>query len=204
MFSTVQIILSFPILHNSPVKFIVFNLLFCKRVLYSIFVLIDIQKTGIIWALDSVKWIEIFKINGWMNNFVIEYIYIYIYIYAGHCWRSRDELIRDDSYGPPHMGVQKQDDQHEHTFSSYMRILDVVLKTCLGRWTIGRSGERGSGISVLPARHNDDDDIYIYTLVSNVFQFPAPTYMYACDYRVGVTKVSFYILVFVLGFQNIF
>ena len=26
---------------------------------------------------------------------------------------------------------------------------------------IGRSGERGSGISVLAARH-DDDDIYIY------------------------------------------
>ena len=64
------------------------------------------------------------------------------------------------SYGPPHMAVQKQDDQHEHTFSSYVRIRDVVLKTSLGRWTIGRSGERGSGISVLPARH-DDDDIYI-------------------------------------------
>ena len=57
------------------------------------------------------------------------------------------------------MAVQKQDDQHEHTFSSYVRIRDVVLKTYLGRWTIGRRGERGSGISVLPARH-DDDDIY--------------------------------------------
>ena len=56
------------------------------------------------------------------------------------------------------MAVQKQDDQHEHTFSSYVRIQDVVLKTYLGRWTIGRSGERGSGISVLPARYDDDDD----------------------------------------------
>ena len=64
-------------------------------------------------------------------------------------------------YGPPHMAVQKQDDQHEHTFNSYVRIRVVVLKTCLGRLTIGRSGERGSGISVLPARHDDDDDIYI-------------------------------------------
>ena len=73
------------------------------------------------------------------------------------------------SYGPPHMAVQKQDDQHEHTFSSCVRIRDVVLKTYLWRWTIGRSGERGSGISVLPARYDDDDDIgvgiyiYIYT-----------------------------------------
>ena len=76
--------------------------------------------------------------------------------HAGHCWRSRDEFMY--SNGPPHMAVQKQDDQHEHTFSNYVRIRDVVLKTCLGRWTIGRSGERGSGISVLPARHDDDDD----------------------------------------------
>ena len=56
--------------------------------------------------------------------------------------------------------VQKQDDQHEHTFSSYVRIREVVLKTYLGRWTIGRSGERGSGISVLPARDDDDDKTY--------------------------------------------
>ena len=69
------------------------------------------------------------------------------------------------SHGPPHMAVQKQDDQHENTFSNYVRIQDVVLKTCLRRWTIGKSGERGSGISVLPARHDDDDDIYIYIYI---------------------------------------
>ena len=65
------------------------------------------------------------------------------------------------SYGPPHMAKQKQDDQLEHTYSSYVRIQDVALKTCQKQWMIGRSGERGSGISVLVARH-DDDDIYIY------------------------------------------
>ena len=66
------------------------------------------------------------------------------------------------SYGPPHMAVQRQDDQHEHTFRSYVRIRDVVQKTCLRRWTIGKSGERGSGISVLPARHDDDDKYCCY------------------------------------------
>ena len=55
------------------------------------------------------------------------------------------------------MAEQKQDDQHEHTFSNYVRIQDVVQKTCQRRWTIGKSGERGSGISVLPARHDDND-----------------------------------------------
>ena len=64
------------------------------------------------------------------------------------------------------MAVQKQDDQHEHTFRNYVRIQDVVLKTCLRRWTIGKSGERGSGISVLPAQHDDEDDEYIVHLRS--------------------------------------
>ena len=65
------------------------------------------------------------------------------------------------SYGSPHMAAQKQDDQLERTFSSYVRIQAVVLKTYLGRWTIGRSGARGSGISVLPARYDDDDDEFL-------------------------------------------
>ena len=61
------------------------------------------------------------------------------------------------SYGPPHIAKQKQDDQLEHTYSSYVKIRNVALKTCQKRWMIGRSDERGSGISVLAARHDDDD-----------------------------------------------
>ena len=53
---------------------------------------------------------------------------------------------------------QKQDDQLELTYSSYVKTQDVTLKTCRRRWMIGRSGERWSGISVLAARHDDDDD----------------------------------------------
>ena len=34
------------------------------------------------------------------------------------------------SYGPPHMAEQKQDDLLELTYSSYVRIQDVALKTC--------------------------------------------------------------------------
>ena len=82
--------------------------------------------------------------------------------HAGHCWRSKDELIVMYSYGPPQMAKQKQDDQLEYTYSSYVRIRDVDLKTCQKRWMIGRSGERGSGTSVRAARH---DDIYIYIYI---------------------------------------
>ena len=74
------------------------------------------------------------------------------------------------SYGPPHMAKQKQDDQLEHTYSSYVRIREVDLKTSQKRWMIGRSGEIGSGISVLAARHDDDDwytslceEIYLFS-----------------------------------------
>ena len=62
------------------------------------------------------------------------------------------------SHGLPHMAGQKQDYQLENTFSSYVRIRDVALKTWQRRWTIGRSSERRSGISVLAMRHDNDDD----------------------------------------------
>ena len=62
------------------------------------------------------------------------------------------------SYGPPHMAVQNQDDQLEHTYSSYVRIRDIALTTSRRRRTIGRIGERGSEISVQSAWHDDDDD----------------------------------------------
>ena len=77
---------------------------------------------------------------------------------AGHCWRSRDELISDEFLWTRAYGRAKAGSQLEHTYSSSVRIRDVALKTCQRRWTIGRSGERGLGISVLAARHDDDDD----------------------------------------------
>ena len=74
--------------------------------------------------------------------------------HAGHCWRSRDELLNDELLWTG----QNQDDQHKHTSSNYVRIQGVALKTCRRRWTIERIGERGSGISVPMAQHDDDDD----------------------------------------------
>ena len=47
--------------------------------------------------------------------------------HAGHCWRSRDVLISDVLLWTPTYGEQKQDDQLDHTYSSYVRIRDVAL-----------------------------------------------------------------------------
>ena len=56
------------------------------------------------------------------------------------------------------MDKQRQDNQLESTYSSTVLIQDVTLKTCWKQWMIGSGGKRESGISVLMARHDDDDD----------------------------------------------
>ena len=60
-------------------------------------------------------------------------------------------------YGPLHMAEKKQGDQLQPTYSCSVRIRDVALGTYRKRWTIRRGGERGSGISVLMARQDDDE-----------------------------------------------
>ena len=49
------------------------------------------------------------------------------------------------------MDEQRLVDQLELTYSR-----DVALRIFQMQWTIRRCGERGSGISVLIARHDDD------------------------------------------------
>ena len=78
--------------------------------------------------------------------------------HAGHCWRSRDELISDVLLWTPTYGRAKAG-RPARTYLQQLR--DVALKTFQMRWTIGRSGERGSGISMLAARHDDDDDFFL-------------------------------------------
>ena len=71
----------------------------------------------------------------------------------------------------------KQDDQLEHTYSRFVRIQDVAQKTRQRRGTIGKSGERGSGISMLVARHDDDDDDDTFT-----HMYPLHIYIYIYIY----------------------
>ena len=78
--------------------------------------------------------------------------------HAVHCWRSWDELIRDVLLWIPTHGRAKAGRPARTYIQQLCEDTDVVLKSCLGGWTRGRSGEKGSGISVLPARHDDDDE----------------------------------------------
>ena len=51
--------------------------------------------------------------------------------HAGHCWRSRDELISYVLLWTPTYGRAKAGQQLEPTYSSYVRIQDVALRTCI-------------------------------------------------------------------------
>ena len=73
--------------------------------------------------------------------------------HAGHSWRRRDELISDVLLYTP-----SQDVQLEPTYNNSVPIQNVALQTCRKRWTIERGSKKGSGISVLMARPDDDDD----------------------------------------------
>ena len=69
--------------------------------------------------------------------------------YAGHCWKSRDELISDILLWTLTYGRAKAGRPARTYIQQLCEDTDVALKTYQRRWTIGKSGERGSGISVL-------------------------------------------------------
>ena len=78
--------------------------------------------------------------------------------HVGYYLRSRDELVSDVLLWTIHMDEKRRDVQLKPTYCSSVPIRDVALRICQKQWTIGRFGERGSEISVLIARNNDDDE----------------------------------------------
>ena len=59
------------------------------------------------------------------------------------------------------MDEQRQDNLLEPIYNSSVPIQDVALKTCRKQWTIEKGGRKESEISVLMARHDDDDNIFL-------------------------------------------
>ena len=75
--------------------------------------------------------------------------------HAGHCWRSKDEIVSDVLLWTPAYGQSKAG-RPARTF--IQQLCDYTGCNPEDLPEIGRRGERGSGISVLAARHDDDDD----------------------------------------------
>ena len=119
--------------------------------------------------------------------------------HAGHCWRSKDELVSDVLLWTPHMSKQKQDDQPELTYSSYVRTQDETEKTCRRRWTIGKSGGRWSRISVLAARLDDDDELFLIFTQWSSFKYGIEAKMLGSDIVVSPLEFHFTFRLILLG-----
>ena len=85
--------------------------------------------------------------------------------HVGHCWRSRDELISDVLLWNTSHGRAKAG-RPARTYIEQLCAHTGCSPEDL-QWTIGKSGERGSGISVLMARHDNDDDGMYFRLSLN-------------------------------------
>ena len=85
--------------------------------------------------------------------------------HAGHCWRSREELISDVLQWTPTYGRAKAGRPARTYIQQLCEDTGCSPEPCQRWWTIWRSGGRGSGISVLAARYDNDDDIFLKTCV---------------------------------------
>ena len=79
--------------------------------------------------------------------------------HAGHCWRSKDELVSDLLLWTPAYGQSKAGRPartYIQQLCDHTRCNTEDLPEAMNDRETWR--ERGSGISVLAARHDDDDD----------------------------------------------
>ena len=77
--------------------------------------------------------------------------------HAGHCWRRKDELINDVLQCTPAYGQAKAGRPTRTYIQQLCEDTGCSPEDLPERWVIGGGGERGSGISVLATRHDDDD-----------------------------------------------
>ena len=76
--------------------------------------------------------------------------------HAGHCWRSRDELISDVLLQKPLHGQTKARWPVQTYIQQLCANMGCSLKDLLEAMDDCEGGKRGSGISVLKAQHDDD------------------------------------------------
>ena len=85
--------------------------------------------------------------------------------HAGHCWRSKDELISDVL-----LWTLSKAWRPARTYKQQL-CADIGCstedpETCQKQWTIEKGGEKGPGISLLMARHDDDHIRQNNTIIS--------------------------------------
>ena len=150
---------------------------------------LDSKYTRVLWAILNKSWRQHptrHQLYGHLPP-ITKTIQVRWTRHARHCWRSRDELISDVLLWTPTYGRAKAGRPAGTYIQRLCEDTDVALKTCQRRWTIGRSGERGSGISMLAAWHDDDDDDVLYIKNYN--------YHHSSEYFKVIVKILFFIAI---------
>ena len=78
--------------------------------------------------------------------------------HAGHCWRSKDELISDILLWTPSYGRAKAGRPARNNMQQLCADTGCNLEDLPGAMEDRHGGDRETGRSVLAARHDDDDD----------------------------------------------
>ena len=91
--------------------------------------------------------------------------------HAGYCWRSKDEFISDALLWNPTYGRAKAGQPARTYIQQLCEDTGCSPEDLPEVMNDRESGERGSGISVLVARHDDDDTYSIRTLLYSFLCF---------------------------------
>ena len=78
--------------------------------------------------------------------------------YAGHFWRSKDEFISDVRLWTHSHGRAKVGQPARTYIQQLCADTGCSPEDLPKQWTIETGGEKGTGIPVLMAQHDDDDD----------------------------------------------
>ena len=119
---------------------------------------LDSNYTRMVWAILNKSWRQHPTKQQLYSHLppIMKTIKIRQTRHVGHCWRSREEVISDvllwaSSHGRTKVGQPAR---------TYIQQLCVDIRCSPGdlpeRWTIGRGGERGSGISMLMVQNDDE------------------------------------------------
>ena len=87
--------------------------------------------------------------------------------HAGHCWRSKDELISDVLQWTPAYGLAKAGRPARTYIQQLCEDTGCSPENLPEAMNDRGRGERGSGISVLAVRHDDDDVSHPYRTISS-------------------------------------
>ena len=102
--------------------------------------------------------------------------------HAGHCWRSRDELISDVLLWTPSHSRAKAGWPARTYIQQLCEDMECNPRDLPEVMNDREGGERGSGISVLMAWQDDDDDIYMYIYIRLIYIYIKVIYIYIYIY----------------------